>query len=93
MSQRYIVRFSKKADKEFTKLAKRDPFSADLIAHWFEENIEGCEDPRVFGSGLRGNRSGEWRYRIGSYRVLAEIFDSEVVVEIIKLGHRSKVYK
>ena len=49
-------------------------------------------DPRAFGKGLTANRTGEWRYRVGSYRVLAAIEDDRLVIEAFKVGHRSTVY-
>ena len=39
------------------------------------------------------NHSGEWRYRVGDYRVLCEIRDEELVVLAIEIGHRQEVYK
>ena len=81
---------------EFTSAAKRqlkkmDRFDAVLILSWIEKNLEGCADPRAHGKGLTANRSGEWRYRVGSYRILAIIQDGRLVIEVFKVGHRSEV--
>ena len=81
---------------EFTSAAKRqlkkmDRFDASLILNWIEKNLEGCADPRAHGKGLTANRSGEWRYRVGSYRILAIIQDVRLVIEVFKVGHRSEV--
>ena len=81
---------------EFTSAAKRqlkkmDRFDASLILNWIEKNLEGCADPRAHGKGLTANRSGEWRYRVGSYRILAIIQDGRLVIEVFKVGHRSEV--
>ena len=81
---------------EFTSAAKRqikkmDRFDASLILNWVEKNLEGCADPRAHGKGLTANRFGEWRYRVGSYRILALIQDDRLVVEVFKVGHRSEV--
>ena len=57
------------------------------------ELIEGLrEDPRPIGSE---KLSGLERYRIrqGRYRILYSIFDAEVVVEIVTVGHRKDVYR
>jgi mRNA interferase RelE/StbE len=59
---------------------------------WMDKNIDGCENPRAHGKGLAGNRSGEWRYRVGDYRVLCDIRDAELVVLALDIKHRSKVY-
>ena len=60
---------------------------------WLDKNVDGCEDPRERGKGLTANRSGEWRYRVGDYRVLCDIQDGRLVVLVIDVAHRSRVYK
>ena len=84
----YRVEFSSAAKKQ---LKKMDRFDASLILSWIERNLEGRVDPRAFGKGLTANRTGEWRYRVGSYRVLAVIEDNRLVIEVFKVGHRSTV--
>ncbi len=86
----WSLQFSKRADKQ---LAKMDPGVRRIILSWLLKNIDGCEDPRAHGKGLVSNRSGEWRYRIGDYRVLCEIRDKDLVVLAIEVGHRREVYK
>ena len=53
----------------------------------------GCENPRIHGKGLTANRSGQWRYRVGDYRILADIRDDEIVLVLIDVGHRSRIYE
>lgn len=69
-----------------------DPGVSRIIVAWLLKNIDGCEDPRAHGKGLTANRSGKWRYRVGDYRILCEIKDSELVVLAIEIGHRRDVY-
>ena len=69
-----------------------DRFDARLITSWIGKNLEGCEDPRAHGKGLTANRSGEWRYRVGNYRILCVIEDDILVIEIFSIGHRGTVY-
>ncbi|WP_283170333.1 type II toxin-antitoxin system RelE family toxin [Curtanaerobium respiraculi] len=75
------------------QLKKMDRFDARLITSWIGKNLGGCEDPRAHGKGLTANRSIEWRYRVGDYRVLCMIEDDILVVEMFALGHRSEMYK
>lgn len=75
------------------QLKKMDRFDARLITNWIGKHLEGCEDPRAFGKGLTADRSGEWRYRVGDYRILCVIGDGLLVVEVFSIGHRSTVYK
>ena len=87
---KYRVVFSEKAKKQ---LKKMDKHIAALIIGWLEKNIEGCENPRLYGKGLVENRSGEWRYRIGDYRMICEIQDEEVLVLVLEIGHRREIYE
>ena len=85
----YRVEYSKAALKQ---LKKMDRFDARLIVSWIGKHLEGCDDPRAQGKGLAGDRSGEWRYRVGNYRILCTIQDAVLVIEIFSIGHRSEVY-
>ena len=49
-------------------------------------------NPRQHGKGLTANRSGEWRYRVGNYRILAHIKEDEIVIEVFAVGHRREIY-
>lgn len=86
----YRVVFSKTALKMMEKL---DPHISALITGWVRKNLEGCSDPRAHGKPLKGNRKGEWRYRIGNYRVLAEIREAEVLIYVLEVGHRKDIYQ
>jgi len=54
------------------------------------ENL--TEDPRL-GKPLTGNLSGLWSLRIGDYRAIYKIKDNELIVIIIRLGHRKNIYE
>lgn len=86
----YRVEYTSAALKQ---LKKMDRFDARLIVSWIDKNLEGCEDPRVHGKGLTADRVGEWRYRVGSYRILCVIQDDRLVIEVFSVGHRSTVYE
>ena len=86
---RYKVEFTKRALKELKKL---DKHTAALILGWVRKNLQGCENPRLFGKSLTADKSGQWRYRIGDYRLLARIEDDRVVILILTIGHRREVY-
>lgn len=87
---KYRVVFTEKSKKQLSKL---DKSVASLIIGWIEKNIEGCENPRIHGKGLLGNKSGQWRYRIGDYRAICEIRDEEVIILVLEVGHRKHVYE
>ncbi len=85
----YKVRFTERAKKD---LKKMDRHTAALILGWVRKNLEDCEDPRRHGKGLTANRSGQWRYRVGDYRLLAQIEDQTITILILNVGHRRDVY-
>jgi mRNA interferase RelE/StbE len=53
---------------------------------------EAHRDPRKFGKPLIGSWNGCWAYRIGDYRVIAELVDDRLVVMIVRVGHRRDIY-
>ena len=85
----YKLIFSEKAKKQLKKL---DKHISALILGWFEKNIQNCENPRIHGKGLVENKSGQWRYRIGDYRVICEIKESEILVLVLDIGYRKEIY-
>ena len=86
---KYKILFTDKAKKQLKKL---DKHISALIIGWLEKNVEGCENPRAHGKGLVGDKSGQWRYRIGDYRVICEIQDSKIIVLVLEIGHRRDIY-
>lgn len=87
---KYKVEFTQRALKDLKKL---DRPTAALILGWVRKNLENCENPRLHGKGLTANRSGQWRYRVGDYRLLAEISDNTITILILNVGHRRDIYE
>ena len=50
------------------------------------------ENPRAKGKALVANRTGQWRYRIGAYRVIVNIQDNELIILALEVGHRRDIY-
>ena len=86
---RYTVLFTEQAKKALKKL---DRNTAAMIIAWIRKNLENCENPRQRGKGLTANRSGQWRYRIGDYRLITEICDEIVTIILLDIGHRKDIY-
>ena len=42
---------------------------------------------------MSGAWAGHWRYRVGDYRLICELRDGELVVLVLKVGHRREVYR
>ena len=85
----YKVEYTEQAIKELRKIDKHTQF---FILAWIEKNLVDCENPQQHGKGLTANRSGEWHYRVGDYRIIAEIEDDKVIILVLTVGHRREVY-
>jgi mRNA interferase RelE/StbE len=86
----FNVIYSAEAQKQFRKMDRQ---TAKRIITWVEERLIGCQNPRLWGAALVGEFSGFWKYRIGSYRLICEIKDNELVVQVIDIGNRKEVYR
>ena len=86
---RYSVEISEFAEKELLKL---DSSQRRQIMAWIKKNLVDCEDPRRTGHPLTGEFQGLWRYRVGRYRIIAEIIDSRLVIVVVEVGHRKNIY-
>ncbi len=53
--------------------------------------IAELEDPRSKGKPLTGPLKGYWSYRIGDYRIICDIQDTDFIIVAIDLGHRSRI--
>ena len=85
----YSVQYTEKVVKQLKKL---DKSTQKLILNWIEKNLDKCDNPRSKGKGLSSNRSGQWRYRVGDYRIICDIRDNELIILALSIGHRSQVY-
>jgi len=82
--------FNTKAEKEFSKL---DATVQKRIIAWLNANIYGSDNPRRQGKALTGDLGNFWRYRIGKYRIIADIQDERFIVTVIKTDKRNDIYK
>ena len=83
------VKFEAKAEKEFLTLTK----SAQIQILKYLKNIENLENPRDFGKALSGNLKNYWRYRVGDYRLICKIQENELIIVVVAINHRSKIYE
>jgi mRNA interferase RelE/StbE len=82
----YSIDFSKKAQKKLDKLS-------DSIANPILSAIGNLSDnPRPQGYTKLKGRKG-YRIRVGDYRIIYDIFDSILLIEVIDLGHRKEIYE
>lgn len=85
----FRVEYTERALRE---LKKMDAYTRRMLVSWIGKNLDGCEDPRAHGKALSSNRKGQWRYRIGDYRLICLIEDERLVILALPVGHRREVY-
>ncbi len=86
----YKVVYDKKAIKSLSKL---DKAQQKMIISWIEKNLVDTDNPKQHGKALKGNLKEYWRYRVGEYRILADINDDEIKIIIFNVGHRREIYE
>jgi mRNA interferase RelE/StbE len=83
---KYKVTFKKSVAKDLRNIANRDVqrilAQIDLLAD--NPRSEGC---------LKLSNKQQYRVRVGLYRITYEIQDTRLVVQVVKVGHRSNICK
>lgn len=82
----WSVRIKNSARKELRRITDADRRRLILA-------IDGLAENPYRGSALKGELTGLRRVRVGSYRIIYEIRDSELVVLVVRIGHRRQVYR
>jgi mRNA interferase RelE/StbE len=81
----YHVKLRKRVLKALVSIS--EPYYANI-----KKAIYALEaNPRPYGYRKLKGRSG-YRIRVGDYRVIYEIFDAELVIDVVELGDRKDVY-
>ena len=86
---KYDVEYSKTAMNSIKKI---ESSTSKLIRNQIEKNLINTKNPRIKGKALTGDLKGLWHYRVGDYRILADIQGNKIGILILDMGHRSKIY-
>jgi mRNA interferase RelE/StbE len=81
---------SERARKQLKKLGHTAQIE---IISYLEKRLQGKENPRPFGKPLVGDLASLWRYRVGSYRIICMIEDEKLIVLLVAVGDRKKIYR
>jgi mRNA interferase RelE/StbE len=85
------IEISQTAEKQLGKL---DRAVARRIVTFLRERVSALDDPRSIGEALKGSELGEfWKYRVGDWRLICQIEDSRITIEVLRLGNRREVYR
>lgn len=83
---KYTLYIQKKAEKFLEKLSEPDYSLVKSVL------ISLSDNPRPFGyKKLKGLEV--FRVRAGNYRIIYEIIDEVLIVDVINIGHRKNIYK
>lgn len=87
----YHVVWSKAAAKQLMAIPKRQRMA---IAQWIKDNLEGSTNPKAIPGTkkLTGTKDG-WRWRVGVYRILGRVDGDNLIIEVVRVGHRQDIYK
>ncbi len=79
---------------ELTPAAQRDLKRVEVsVARRISQTLAAlAEEPRPFGS-RRLRESDLYRVRVGDYRIIYQTRDAILVVLIVRVRHRSEVYR
>lgn len=80
-------------DTALALLRKLDKQTARLIVDYMDERVAVLEDPRDRGKALVGPLGGFWRYRVGDYRIICDIYEDELQILVVKIGNSRDVYR
>lgn len=80
------------SNQALRQLRRLGPEGRRRVLSYLDSNIAGCSNPRDFGKVLSGNLGDLWRYRTSNYRIICQIKDDELIVLVVRAGHRRDVY-
>ena len=86
---KYQVVYTKKAIKSLSKI---DRSQQRLIVSWIEKNLINTDNPKASGKSLKADLKEYWLYRVGNYRILADIDNDQIKIIIFNIGHRKDIY-
>ncbi len=86
----WTIKYSEIAAKQLKKL---DKSIANQIDKYLTEKVAKQKNPNVFGKPLPHDKTGLWRYRVGDYRVICKITNNELLILVLRIGHRKDIYE
>ncbi len=83
----YNVEYAEGIEKDLSKLDKS-------LRKRIIDKIENylARDPQKLGKPLTGAFKGFWRYRFDDYRIIYRIKHKEILIAVLRVGHRKNVY-
>ena len=86
----WTIEFTRAARKDLREISVPD---RERIISFLEERVAEHPDPRSLAKRLAGGDQERWRFRVGSYRIIASIEDRVLLITVITVGHRREIYR
>jgi mRNA interferase RelE/StbE len=85
------IEFERSAERELEAFGSQ---AIKRILKFLHQRVAPLDDPRSIGEALKGKQLGEfWKYRVGDFRIIADIRDTEIVIVVVCVGNRRDVYR
>ena len=87
----WTINYLKSAQKDIKNF---DNQTKQRIKMFIEERLANIHNPRQLGEALKGAKLGDlWKFRVGDYRIICDIQDKKLIILVVQMGHRKKVYR
>ncbi|MBW9064068.1 type II toxin-antitoxin system RelE/ParE family toxin [Rhizobium herbae] len=86
----WTIEITARARKSINNLDKQ---TAIRILSFLSDRLAANENPRQLGKQLTGPLKHYWSYRVGDYRLLCEIIDTQLIVLVLEVGNRREIYR
>lgn len=86
----WSIRFDPRAERELAGLDRQVQIR---ILRFLRERVVPLANPRDLGEALTGPLQTFWKYRVGHYRIIVDPQDDELVILVVRVGHRGSIYR
>ena len=83
----YKIEFKRSAKKELSKLPQKDQVLILKAIKRLSDDPLPSGSKKIVGSELT------YRIRIGNYRVIYNLYNKELTIEVVRIGHRKNIYQ
>jgi mRNA interferase RelE/StbE len=83
----YEVRIARRAVKVLAHLPRREQQRVRAAIELLADN------PRPPGCVAMAGEDCAYRVRVGDYRIVYEVIDHQLVIQVVRVGHRQEVYR
>ena len=83
------IELTPEAARDLSRLGKPE---AKRVRDFLRDRLALSDDPRPLGKKLKGRLREFWRFRVGDYRILARLENDRLLILVVRVGHRSRIY-